>query len=151
MNGNIEQMLREEGVYVSTTSGYSMWPMLSDRRDRVVLRAVGKETLKKGDLPLYRRPDGKFVLHRIIGVKRDGVYIIRGDNTYVKEQVPADWVLGVMTEFYRKGRRVSEDCVLYRLYAFVWQGIYPIRLLLFRARRAAGRIKRSLLGGGKKK
>ena len=90
---NIEAQLREQGFYVSTTVGWSMFPMLRNRRDRVVVLPVGQERLRKYDLPLYRRPDGKYILHRIIGV-REGEYIIRGDNTYVKEHVPDGWILG---------------------------------------------------------
>ena len=67
--GNIEQQLRDEGVYVSTTVGYSMWPMLRNRRDRIIVIAKGDQRLKKWDLPLYRYPDGRYVLHRIIAVK----------------------------------------------------------------------------------
>ena len=95
-NGNIERQLAEQGFYVSTTVGCSMRPMLRNRRDRVIVLPIGDERLKKYDLPLYRRPDGKYILHRIIGV-RDGEYVIRGDNTYAKEYVPDAWVLGYVT------------------------------------------------------
>ena len=146
--GNIEQQLRDEGVYVSTTVGYSMMPMLRDRRDRVIIQAKGEKRLKKGDLPLYRYPNGKYVLHRIIGVK-DGYYVIRGDNTYVKEKIPEEWILGYVTEFYRKDRHVSADSKGYRLYAAVWQGIYFIRLPLHRARCLASGVKRKLFPSNK--
>ena len=60
---NIEAQLREQGFYVSTTVGCSMFPMLRNRRDRVVVLPVGLERLSKYDLPPYRRPDGKDILH----------------------------------------------------------------------------------------
>ena len=141
--GNIEQQLRDEGFYVSTTVGYSMMPMLRDRRDRVILQAKGEERLKKWDLPLYRYPNGKYVLHRIIDVK-DGYYIIRGDNTFVKEKVPEEWILGYVTEFYRKGKHVSADAKVYRFYAAFWQRIYFLRLPLHKARVLASKIKHKL-------
>ena len=103
MNQTIEQQLAENGFYVSTTVGTSMRPMLRNRRDRVIIRPTDGARLSKWDLPLYKRPDGKYILHRIIGV-RDGYYIIRGDNTYAKEKVPDEWIIGVMTEFYRGNR-----------------------------------------------
>ena len=143
MSISIEQQLREQGVYVSTTSGYSMWPMLSDRRDRVVLCAKGKERLRRWDLPLYRYPDGRYVLHRVLAVK-DGYYVIRGDNTYFKEKIPAEWILGYVTEFYRKGKRIDANQRGYRLYAALWQRGYFIRASLRAARGCAGRIKRAL-------
>lgn len=129
MNGNIEEQLREQGYYVSTTVGYSMYPMLRDRRDRIVLRAVKEgEQLSRFDLPLYRRPNGNYVLHRIIGYEEGG-YRIRGDNTYAVEHIPKAWILGVVTEFHRNGKKWSTDSRRYRFYARAWNAIYPLRSL----------------------
>lgn len=138
-NGNIERQLAEQGFYVSTTVGCSMRPMLRNRRDRVIILPPGNERLKKYDLPLYRRPDGKYILHRIIGV-RDGKYIIRGDNTYAKEQVPDAWVLGYVSEFYRGKRHIQASSRSYRFYARVWNLIYPARFLFHTGRSFAARV-----------
>ena len=145
MNRNIEEQLQTEGFYVSTTVGWSMFPMLRNRRDRVVIRKIGAERLKKYDLPLYRRPDGKYILHRVIGVKENG-YIIRGDNTYQKEQVPDEWILGYVEEFYRNGKHKSAKAKGYQLYARLWNLIYPLRFLVFHAVRIASRIRRKIFG-----
>jgi len=126
MNQKIEEHLSENGFYVSTTVGVSMWPMLRNRRDRVIIQPIGKERLSRFDLPLYKRHDGKYVLHRIIGVE-DGYYVIRGDNTYVKEKVPDEWILGVMTEFYRGDKHIVADSKKYRAYVRFWNLIYPLR------------------------
>ena len=141
---NIEEQLRTNGVYVSTTVGVSMKPMLRNRRDRIVLLPVGKERLKKWDLPMYRRADGKYVLHRIIDVKDDH-YIIRGDNTYMKEYVRDEQILGYVSEFYRGNRHVSTDEKGYRRYAAFWHAIYPLRMPLHKLRMLASRVKHFLL------
>ena len=143
MSETIEKQLAEEGFYVSTTVGVSMRPMLRNRHDRVIIVPVGAERLKKYDLPLYRRPDGKYVLHRIIGVE-DGYYVIRGDNTYAKEKVPNSWIVGVMSEFYRGNRHVLADDKGYRRYAAFWQAIYPLRKPVHSAHMLAIRVKRKL-------
>lgn len=142
---NIEAQLREQGFYVSTTVGCSMFPMLRNRRDRVVVLPVGPERLRKYDLPLYRRPDGKYILHRIIGV-RPGEYIIRGDNTYAKEHVPDSWILGYVSEFYRGRRHMRTSDRGYRVYAAVWNALYPLRRVFVFAKRAAGAVWRRLRG-----
>ena len=102
MNQDIEQSIEENlaqnGFHVSTTSGYSMYPMLRDRRDRVVILPTDGKRLKRYDLPLYKKPNGKYVLHRILRVKKDH-YVIRGDNTYRLERIPFDWVIGYVDEF----------------------------------------------------
>ena len=133
LNANIESQIKAQGYYVSTTVGWSMWPMLRNRRDRVIVLPLGEERLQKYDLPLYRRPDGKYVLHRIIAVK-DGYYVIRGDNTYVKEKVRDEQILGVMSEFYRKGKRIDATNKKYRAYARFWNLIYPFRAVARRVR-----------------
>lgn len=142
-NGSIEEQLQTQGYYVSTTVGWSMFPMLRNRRDRVIIRPVGAERLKKYDLPLYHRPDGKYVLHRVIGVKPDH-YVIRGDNTYVKEHIPDAWIVGYVTEFYRGGHHVSADARRYRFYAGVWNFLFPARWLFVHCRRFAARVWRKL-------
>ena len=140
---NIEEQLRTNGVYVSTTVGTSMKPMLRNRRDRIILVPIGNERLKKLDLPMYRRADGKYVLHRILDVKEDH-YVIRGDNTFFKEYVKDEQILGYVTEFYRGKRHVSTDEKGYRRYAAFWQTIYPLRVPFHKLRMLASRVKRAL-------
>lgn len=134
MNYEIEKQLKENGFYVSTTVGISMWPMLKNRRDRVIIRPLHEgERLSRFDLPLYRRRDGKYVLHRVIGVK-DGYYIIRGDNTYIKETVKDEQIIGVMSEFYRKNRHIFADNKKYHAYIRFWHLIYPFRFVMRKLR-----------------
>ena len=75
-NTSLEEELRSGKTCVSTTVGDSMEPMLRNRRDTIIIEPVHGR-LKRYDLPLYRRPDGKYVLHRILHVKKEG-YIICG-------------------------------------------------------------------------
>jgi len=85
--------------------------------------------LKKYDVPLYRLGE-KYILHRIIGVKEEErIYVIRGDNTFVKEYVPFDSVVGVLTSFNRKGKSVSVSNKGYRFYSRFWNLIYPFRFI----------------------
>ena len=58
-------------MYVSTTSGVSMYPMLRNRRDTIIVKPP-TAPLKKYDVPLYRRGDD-YVLHRIIGKMIGGI------------------------------------------------------------------------------
>lgn len=127
MSDSIETRLSEDGYYVCTTVGVSMKPMLRNRRDRVVILPVGGTPLCKWDLPLYRTSDGRYLLHRIIGIREDGTYIVRGDNTYHLEYVPHDAIVGVMSEFYRGQRHILASNKRYRRYAAFWNAIYPVR------------------------
>ena len=104
---HIEDALNEEGVYVSTTSGVSMYPMLRNRRDTIIVKPP-TAPLKKYDVPLYRRGDD-YVLHRIIG-KDDRGYIICGDNCINKEYgITENQIIGVLVGFYRDGNEVNME------------------------------------------
>lgn len=117
---------------VTMTCGDSMEPLLYHRDTRVVIwKADG--TLKKGDLPVYRRPSGQFVMHRIIRVDADNYYT-RGDNRIGLEQVPKEWVLGVVTEIYRKRSHIYVTDWKYRVYITCWNLLYPVRYVFHRGR-----------------
>ena len=138
----VESSLANEGYYVSLTSGVSMRPLFKTHRDVVVISPVTRE-LCKYEVALYTYGDGRYILHRVIGV-RDDVYLIRGDNTYKTERVPKGCVLGVMTAFNRNGRQYDLGEPSYKLYSRFWNFIYPIRYILWIVRRVLSKIKRAL-------
>ncbi len=127
---NIEKVMEEQGVYVSTTSGVSMYPMLRDRRDTIIVKPC-KGRLNKYDVALYRRGDA-YVLHRVIKVLPDS-YIIRGDNCIAKEYgtVDAD-VLGRLVEFYRGEKKVDMSSWSYKAYSVIICALHPLVLLKFK-------------------
>lgn len=138
----IEDVLASEGVFVSTSAGVSMWPMLRNRRDTVVIRPVSPgQRLRRFDVPLYRRGDD-YVLHRIIDV-RPGSYVIRGDNCLQKEHVADDRVIGVLCKFFRDGKHVSLSSPAYRAYVRVWHALFPLRACWKRTRARLARVVRA--------
>lgn len=129
---SLEREILSGNSVVTFTYGDSMEPLLYHQNTRVVIqKANGK--LKKGDLPVYRRPSGQFVMHRIIRVE-DSCYYTRGDNRFGSERVPEEWVLGVVTEIYRKNSHILVTDWRYRLYVTIWNLIYPIRYVFYRGR-----------------
>lgn len=98
--------------------GISMLPMLRQGIDSVVLSPL-PEKLKKYDLPLYQRPNGKYILHRIVGV--GDTYTCLGDNQYDKEYgVEHQWMIGLVTAFYRGEKYHSVNELSYKLYCRGW-------------------------------
>ncbi|MCI6995994.1 MAG: hypothetical protein MR936_04165 [Eubacterium sp.] len=121
----IEDVVKNNGVYVSTTVGLSMYPMLRNRRDTIVVRPYTGR-LKKYDVPLYRS-NGKYILHRIVKVLPDS-YVICGDNCRNKEYgITDDQIIGVLTEFYRDGRKINMHGIFYQTYVRIWTALYPVR------------------------
>lgn len=125
MKMNIEEVLEKEGVYISTTVGSSMYPMLRNRRDTIIVSPC-KSRLNKFDVALYKRDD-KYVLHRVIGVSENS-YIIRGDNCLYKEyDIKQEQILGILTGFFRGDKKINMSGIAYKSYVRIWHGIYPLR------------------------
>lgn len=124
----LEDLLARDGSLVYKIRGVSMEPMLRQNRDLVIIR-VPVSRLRKLDVALYRR-GSSYVLHRVIRVREDG-YLIRGDNTYVDENVPFDAVIGVLAGFQRKGREHLAAERGYLLYARFWTAVYPLRRCVY--------------------
>ena len=117
--------------------GISMLPMLRQGIDSVVLSPV-PEKLRKYDLPLYQRDDGKYILHRIVEVGQ--TYTCIGDNQFDFETgVRHDQIIAVVTSFTRGQRMHSVNELPYRLYCRVWHHSRGIRHFW---RRGIGWLKR---------
>lgn len=105
--------------------GISMLPMLRQGRDQVELSPL-PERLKKYDLPVYRYPSGKYVMHRVIKVRED-YYVCNGDNLLLMEKIPHDWMIAVVSAFTRDGKRIEVTDRGYRLYCRYWVAVRPFR------------------------
>lgn len=109
------------------THGFSMIPLLHDGGDRVVL-CENEGDLSVGDVAFCKTDDGRFVLHRVVGL-RDGGYVLRGDNCVSTEFCPSnDDVIGRACAFIRRGRRIKTGSLRYKFYCrfrkqllYVWQ------------------------------
>ena len=107
---------------------------------RVCLRAPGEQPLKKYEIPLFVRTDGKYVLHRIVGLGTEG-YIVRGDNQLGREYpVWYSQVIGVVAGIWRDEKYLSCDHFRYRLYCRLWAGGYPFRWIYYWGNRLLFRI-----------
>ena len=108
--------------------GMSMLPMLKEGRDTVTISAPDSK-LKKYDIILYRRANGKYVLHRIVGVGE--TYTCIGDNQFVLEKgITREQVIAVCTSFTRGGKEHSVNAPFWRAYAVFWHySRFPRRVL----------------------
>ena len=118
--------------------GVSMLPMLRQGIDSVILSPV-PEKLKKYDLPLYQRDDGKYILHRIVEVGE--TYTCIGDNQYACERgLRHDQMIAVVTAFTRGKREISVRYPLYRIYCILWHHSRSARYFLLRVKNKLRRM-----------
>ena len=114
----------------------SMLPVLRQDIDSVVLSPLPQK-LRKYDLPLYQRDDGKYVLHRIVAVGQ--TYTCVGDNQFELEPgVRRDQMIGLVKAYYRGEKYRSVSNPVYWLYV---RGRHYSRPLRRRWRRLRNRIK----------
>lgn len=138
----IESELKKHGSYASTTRGVSMRPLFKTGRDMVIIKPVSRP-LRKYDVVLYTGARNHYTMHRIIGIK-DNYFVIRGDNTYNKEYVPKENVIGILTEFNRKGKRGSVEDTSFKIYSRFWHYLYPVRHICYKIKCLLSKIKHAV-------
>ena len=107
--------------------GISMLPLLRQGKDTVEISPLSKE-IRKYDLPMYLRENGKMVLHRVVKIKEDH-YLCIGDNTEYFEIVYPSQIIGIVTAINRGKRRIESNSFAYRLYCRLWRPTRPFRIL----------------------
>lgn len=127
------QELERTGHLVYTNKGISMMPLLRQDRDLMILKKAEPGTLKKLDAVLFIRPNGQYVLHRILE-EQDGLYWIVGDNCVSGEYVREEQIIGVLTGVIRDGKTISVEDPAYQRYVHLWCDHYPTRIAILKVR-----------------
>lgn len=137
----IEDAFNNGKTFTIPITGTSMLPLLVQGRDTVTIKKID-EDLKKGDLPLYRRKDGAFVLHRIIDINEDGSFVMCGDNQFIKEfGITSGNLIGIVCEINRNGNTFSVEDESYVRYVNRVLRFFNVRYPLRRLRYALHKIK----------
>ncbi len=133
---SFERELRENGKVVYTNVGVSMMPMIREKRDVMRIERI-HDAPKRLDVVLFRRDGvegrGRYVLHRILRVRRDGRYFIAGDHDTSGEIVDKDHILGVLTSLMRDGKPYRFSSFRYWCYLHLWCAPYHFRFFVLRA------------------
>ena len=121
---------QEGEAFCLRVTGRSMMPLLFHDRSTVTLVRQRDYKPRKGDIVLFCRSDGAFVLHRVHGVEPNGILVINGDAQTWTERILPTQVVARVTGFCRRRKEVSVDspgCSPgYRIYRALW---CPLRFL----------------------
>lgn len=81
----------------AVVEGRSMEPLLQTG-DLVFVIKASPDDIHVGDVIVYKRPNGEYVIHRVIKVIGNGdsmLIVTKGDNNPVPDgNIPVDWVAG---------------------------------------------------------
>ena len=126
----IKQTLSEGYDVEFTVTGNSMWPILCDKRDRVIISACNAQEIKPGDTVLYCPIPEKYLLHRVTNMK-DGKFRAAGDgNCFYDGTFSTDCIVAKVTVYTRKGKKYSADSFVMKLWSFGWRILFPVRKIL---------------------
>lgn len=137
---SIEQVLNKEGYIFTDFKGTSMNPLLKSGRDKVYIEKPCNR-LKKGDVALYLRPNGIYVLHRVYKVMPSS-YVFWGDNHLILEYgVKDEAILGVAKGYYKGEKYIdfSKSC-RYKTYKAFWCSSVAMRKFLNFFRKVSNKI-----------
>ena len=122
-----------------TVTGYSMLPLLRQYRDAVILAPVSG-SLKPGDIALFQRESGQYVLHRVISVTPEG-YRFCGDNQAEPETVTQTQLTAVVVGYIKNGKERTGNGLGDRLYRWCQVHLFGIRKYYIALRRRLGRLR----------
>ncbi len=135
-----ETLIERDGVFAQLTKGFSMMPLIRQNRDTIIVKKL-KNPPKENDVLLYKNKYGKYVLHRVIKVLKNG-YVIRGDNNFFNEyDIKKENIIGILEGFYRDDKYI--DCnknKLYKIYIQLNRRTYYLRKILSKSRSLLSKI-----------
>ncbi len=129
---------------ILTVTGNSMRPFIKDKRDQVILIKADAKNLKVDDVPLYKRRNGKYVLHRIVK-KENGSYTMLGDaQVRLEPGIEPDQIVAVAKGFIRKDKTYLCDSAEYKRYVSFWNKMMPLRKFYFFLKRVPHGVLRRI-------
>lgn len=104
----IKEAIDDGKSFTMVGRGNSMRPFLQGSRDSVIFSAVAGRQIRKGDIALYRRDSGQFVIHRVYAVDANGVMTFAGDAQWTLERgIRPDQLRAYVPRVVRKGKVIS--------------------------------------------
>ncbi len=123
--------------------GFSMYPYLVSNRDEVILE-VPKREYRRGDIVLYRRDTGLYVLHRVHHISRDKkeYYMLGDSQKKIEGPLRKEQLLAITVTILRNQKEISVDSFWYKASYHLWFAVRIFRVRLIKLWRKIRRILR---------
>ena len=110
-------------------SGSSMTPFLVPGRDTVFLARL-QESVKRGQILLYQRDSGAYILHRVYKVRQNTFTMVGDAQTSLEPGIRPDQVIAVVTKVNRNGKMQSHGCFWWEFFEKIWIRMVPLRPMM---------------------
>ena len=127
----LKEMIEQNTDVSIVISGNSMSPFLVNQRDVIYLSKINRK-LKKGDLVLYQRLSGQYVVHRIVKVKKSGYYLAGDNQIAVEGPILDKQIFGLVTKVKRKGKWIEAGNFWWEFFEHVWIWVLPWRMIILK-------------------
>lgn len=126
------KFLLEKGMEVKIKpQGLSMLPFIMGDRDDVILKKLTRP-LKRGDIVLYRRPGGVYVLHRVHHVKESKLFMMGDSQDFIEGPIFTEQCVAMVETYYKKGVLKDNTKFSMRIKYTVWMWLRPFRWTLIK-------------------
>lgn len=125
--------------------GESMRPLIRKHKDSLTVVPVYRP-LKKGDIVLFTRFDGAYVIHRVWKIKGETVITLGDACVDFDAPMPVSSVWGIAVREERNGKIFGLDSALSRAFGRLWMLTRPVRSFWRKILRIGVRIVRRLEG-----
>ena len=125
------RLLKDENITALplVISGNSMSPFLVHGRDTVYLSRLDRPA-KRGDVLLYKRESGAYILHRVYKVEKDSYTMVGDAQTQLEQGIRPDQIIAIMTSALRKGKLQKKGSFWWEFFEKLWIKIIPLRPML---------------------
>ncbi len=124
-------LLNETDCVPLVISGSSMSPFLAHSRDTVYLSRADRP-LKRGDMILYQRDGGGYVLHRILSVEKDSFTLLGDAQTLPEPGIRPEQVRAYVKAVCRKGKLLQKGSFWWEFFEKVWIRMVPVRPVIIK-------------------
>lgn len=107
-------------------TGNSMSPFLIHGRDTVYLSRLTRP-VRRGDMLLYQRSSGSYVLHRVYKAGPESLTMIGDAQTMLEPGIRREQVIAIVTRVERKGKLLGPGSFWWAFFEKVWIRIIPLR------------------------
>jgi signal peptidase I len=132
-----------------TVTGNSMYPFLRDSTDSVELSHAKYPDIRFGDVVMYIRDNGKFVVHRVLKTTPTHFHIIGDAQQWVEGPLRPDQLVAKVTAVWRGDKRIECTNFWWRFLSKLWLRMIPVRHIILGIYRRLRRVYSLFQQGGK--